>query len=90
MAAVEKHIICFADLPVIRSQSVQIVFTAIEVQKKVEMIKLRINYEVEVQCQDEGFTIEDCQNVAWRIVRRPGHRRWMITVVIFLWEVFSK
>ena len=90
MAAVEKHIICFADLPVIRSQSVQIVFTAIEVQKKVEMIKLRINYEVEVQCQDEGFTIEDCQNVAWRIVRRPGHRRWMIMVVNFLWEVFSK
>ena len=90
MAAAEKHIICFADLPVIRSKSVQIVFTAIEVQKKVEMIKLRINYEVEVQCQDEGFTIEDCQNVAWRIVRRPGHRRWMITVVIFLWEVFSK
>ncbi len=31
------------------------------VQKKVEMIKLRINYEVAVQCQDEGFTIEDCQ-----------------------------
>ena len=90
MAAAEKHIICFADLPVIRSQSVQIVFTAIEVQKKVEMIKLRINYEVEVQCQDEGFTIEDCQNVAWRIVRRPGHRRWMITVVIFLWEVSTK
>ena len=25
------------------------------------MIKLRINYEVAVQCQDEGFTIEDCQ-----------------------------
>ena len=36
-------------------------FTAIEVQKKVEMIKLRINYEVAMQCQDEGFTIEDCQ-----------------------------
>ena len=61
MAAAEKHIICFADLPVIRSQSVQIVFTAIEVQKKVEMIKLCINYEVAMQCQDEGSTIEDCQ-----------------------------
>lgn len=60
MAAGEKHIICLADLPVIRRSfhsSVQIVFTA----KVVEMIKVPINYEVAMQCQDEGSTIEDCQ-----------------------------